>query len=240
MRNPVFTVYYFAIGLLAVILEAYKLFYPTLIVKAMIIPILMVYYYYKVKERFYLLHILILLGLFFSWIGEGFLHFAEYKSGPEENKTLFLLLALVLFSLTQISYITAFLLPKGGNPILNRRLYLPFLVVGYGALIIWLLYNKLGEMRVPVIIYTAIILVMLLTALNRHGKVNGVSFMLVSIGALLFVASDSMLAIKMFYQKFGFARILIMSTYVIAQYLIATGCIKQDEMPFIKSGNLVA
>ncbi len=237
MKNPVFTVYYFAIGLLVLVLDAYKLFYPTLILKATIIPALMIYYHYKVKKRYCFLHILILSGLFFAWLGDIFFYVSGNRSCIEVNKTVFFLIAISFFSLTQISYIIAFFLPKGRNPVLNRRIYLLFLVIAYGALIIWLLYRGLGDMRVPVIIYTFLILTMFLAALNRHGKVNGVSFMLVSLGALFFVISDSMLAINKFYQKIDFARILIMSSYVIAQYLIATGCIKQDEKSFIKNKN---
>jgi uncharacterized membrane protein YhhN len=86
----------------------------------------------------------------------------------------------------------------------------------------------LGDFRIPVIVYAVVILSMLAAALNRYGKVNGLSFMLVSLGALLFVASDSMIAINKFYEKFDFARILIMATYLLGQYLIATGSLRQD------------
>lgn len=237
MKNSIFTIYYFAIGLLVLILDINKLFFPALIIKATIIPALMIYYHYNVKKRYNILHVLILSGLFFSWLGDISFNLSGNKINIEINKNISFFVAIILFSLTQLSYIIAFLLPKGRHPVLNRRIYLLFLVTAYGALMMWLLYHQLGLMRVPVIIYSTLLLLMLLAALNRHGKVNGVSFMLVSIGALLFVLSDSMLAVNKFYQKIDFAKILVMLTYVVAQYLIAIGCIKQNEMPFINSRN---
>jgi len=229
MKKKGLTLYYFLVGALFLVFEFYHWFYPALAAKALIIPVLMIFYHIKVRDRYYLLHYLVLCGLFFSWLGDVFLHFSGNKAGLPVDKELFFLFGLSAFLLTQLIYIVAFSLPKGPNPVFNRRIYLLVAVLAYGCLLIWFLYRRLGDMRIPVIVYTAVILSMLLAALNRHGKINGVSFMLVSIGALLFVVSDSMLAINKFHQKFDFARILIMSTYITAQYLIALGCIKQDE-----------
>ena len=193
MKNPGFPIYYFSIGILFLILDFYKWYFPALAVKAMIIPALMIFYHIRVRKRYYLLHILILTGLFFSWLGDILLHTSGNKIGLNIDKDIFFLAGLGCFLLTQLIYIIAFSLPKGRNPIFARRAYWPVLVLGYGILVIWFLYRGLGDMKVPVIIYTGVILSMLLAALNRHGKVNGISFMLVSIGALLFVASDTML-----------------------------------------------
>ena len=49
-----------------------------------------------------------------------------------------------------------------------------------------------------------------------------VSFYIIS-GALLFITSDSLLAINKFYSSFQYAGILIMLTYGIAQLLITLG-----------------
>jgi len=71
-------------------------------------------------------------------------------------------------------------------------------------------------------------LLMLLSALNRYGKVNGLSYILVVIGAMLFVISDSLIAVNKFHMKINFAGVMIMITYVTAQYLIVLGCIRQN------------
>jgi len=83
-------------------------------------------------------------------------------------------------------------------------------------------------MKVPVILYMVIILLMLLSALNRYGKVNGLSYILVVIGAMLFVISDSLIAITKFHMNINFGGIVIMITYVAGQYLIALGCLRQN------------
>lgn len=233
MKQSSFTIYYFSIGILFIILEKFThSFYPEIIVKAMIIPFLMIYYHSTVHGKYNYFHRLMMAGFFFSWLGDILLQFSngekEFVFATED----FFMLGLLAFLITQIFYTLAFNTTKGKNTIFTSRIYMLILIAGYGGLLLWLLYNKLvtpeGNYRAPVIVYTIVILTMLASALNRYGKVNGVSYMLVSIGAILFVASDSMIAINRFLEKFDFARILIMSTYITAQYLIAIGCIKQD------------
>lgn len=233
MKQPSFTIYYFSIGILFIILEKFThSFYPEIIVKALIIPALMLYYHSVVKDKYNIFHRLMMIGFFFSWLGDVLLQLSngekEFGLATED----FYMLGMVAFLLTQIFYTIAFSTTKGKNTLFTARIYQLILVIGYGALLLWLLYNKLvtpdANYRIPVIVYTLVILTMLASALNRYGKVNGVSYMLVSIGALLFVASGSMIAINRFLEKFDFARILIMLTYITAQYLIAIGCLKQD------------
>jgi uncharacterized membrane protein YhhN len=89
------------------------------------------------------------------------------------------------------------------------------------------LYGDLAEMKLPVIIYATVILTMLSGAINRKEKVNRRSYLLVLGGAILFVISDSSIAINKFSLPFESSEIVIMSTYVMAQYLIVTGYIDQ-------------
>jgi uncharacterized membrane protein YhhN len=82
-------------------------------------------------------------------------------------------------------------------------------------------------MRIPVIIYAAVILTMLSGAINRLEKVNRKSYYLVLAGAILFVISDSSIAVNKFSHQFESSGIVIMSTYIVAQYLIVAGYISQ-------------
>lgn len=234
MRHPSFTLFYFSIGIIFIVLEKFfHSFYPEIIVKALIIPSLMVYYHLRVKGKYSLFHRLIMAGLLFSWFGDILLQLSNGKVDflikPED----YFLLGLFAFLVTQVYYTIAFAIPKGKNTIFSTRIYQLILVIGYGGLLIWLLYNKLvtpeANYRVPVILYTVVILSMLASALNRYRKVNGLSYILVVIGAILFVASDSMIAVNQFLEKFDFARVFTMATYVTAQYLIVLGCLKQDQ-----------
>jgi uncharacterized membrane protein YhhN len=77
------------------------------------------------------------------------------------------------------------------------------------------------------ILYTIVILTMAAMALNRQGRVPAVSFVLVMAGAVLFVVSDSMIALNKFSEKFAHAGFWVMLTYMSAQLLIMTGLLNQ-------------
>ncbi len=195
-------------------------------------PSLILYYHMVIGGKYNLFHRLVVAGLLFSWLGDVLLQLSNGDIRTPVPTEYYFLVGMGAFLLTQFFYILAFNIRRGKNPVFRKRIYQLFLVIGYGALLLWLLYNNLEvygvNYRLPVIIFTFFILLMFISALNRYSKVNGVSYILVVIGALLFVASGSMIVINKFLGKFEFARVLIMITYIAGQYLIATGCIKQD------------
>jgi hypothetical protein len=76
MKQTTFTLYFFAIGIVFIILENFQLFLPALLFKAMIMPALMIYYHSKAKNAYTIFHRLIMVGLLFSWFGDILLHFS--------------------------------------------------------------------------------------------------------------------------------------------------------------------
>ena len=78
-------------------------------------------------------------------------------------------------------------------------------------------------MRLPVIVYLLAIAVMVITTLFRRGKVPARSFWWVFGGAVLFMISDSLIAIEKFYGPIPLREWWVMSTYLAAQYLIVEG-----------------
>jgi uncharacterized membrane protein YhhN len=81
---------------------------------------------------------------------------------------------------------------------------------------------------IPVIVYATILISMAAFALLRLGRTNQQSFVLTFIGACIFVVSDSLIAInflafQVLMQQAGF---LIMSTYIVAEFLIAQGILE--------------
>ena len=124
-------------------------------------------------------------------------------------------------------YFIVFLLTPGKNSVLTNRIWLLIPVIIYGLVLIVYLYADLAAMRIPVIIYAAVILTMLSGAINRLEKVNRKSYYLVLAGAILFVISDSSIAVNKFSHQFESSGIVIMSTYIVAQYLIVAGYISQ-------------
>lgn len=141
------------------------------------------------------------------------------------------ILGLGAFLIAHISYIFAFLADNKGL-VFNKkdRLLGVVLILAWGIGFIFYLSPHLGNLKIPVFAYSATILTMLLTALNRWKSVRFESFQWVFMGAISFVLSDSLLAINKFAQPLPFAGFLIMLTYGIGQYLIVEGYLKNRRL----------
>jgi uncharacterized membrane protein YhhN len=124
---------------------------------------------------------------------------------------------LVSFLVAHLLYIAAFRTkPLGSLPALFG-----LACVAYGCLMLWFLFPHLGDVRLPVTIYLIIVLLMAWQALSRWATDRNPRTVLAALGAVLFVASDSMIAINRFYGQFRLADLLILATYFLAQWLIA-------------------
>lgn len=150
---------------------------------------------------------LILLGLLVSLVGDVFLML------PPDH----LPQGLVSFLIAQLLYTAAFTVEGSGTA--PFYYCLPF--VFYGLLMLRWLWRYLGSFRIPVIIYVSAILLMAWQAANRWLETPETSSLLALIGAYLFVMSDSALAVERFRGKFRSAPFWVLSTYFVAQWLIA-------------------
>lgn len=163
---------------------------------------------------------LILTALFFSFLGDSFLLF-DYKN------PLFFIFGLVSFLITHILYIIYFIGIKPFRPsVLKTQPWIILLVLAYGFGLVYFLYPSLGDLKIPVIVYALIICTMLLCSIHIYKRVNVRGGRYFIAGALLFVISDSLLAIHKFYAAFQYGSFLIMLTYCAAQYFIAKGFVK--------------
>jgi uncharacterized membrane protein YhhN len=172
---------------------------------------------------------LLLAGLLFSWAGDLFLLF-EYK------QPLFFIFGLASFLTTHIFYIVYFVRIRSANrSLLAKQPVLLALVPAYGITLVWQLYPHLGDLKLPVMIYAAVICTMLLCSLHVFLKVPQKAARNFLVGAAAFVISDSLLAIDKFYaqhtaeQPFANAGVFIMLTYCAAQYFIVQGFIEQNN-----------
>jgi len=220
MKNLVITIAYFVIGFIQIILQNQTSFYPGFIAKALIIPVLILLFLINLNPLTNRLHAFIVAGLLFSWAGDIILEFSD------SNANMFIP-GLVCFLLTHIMYLIVFIKTPGKNSIIGKHSLLLLPVIIYGVTLVIYLYGDLKEMKLPVIMYALVILLMLAGAINRIEKVKKKSFCLVLAGAILFVISDSAISINKFSFKFEYSGILIMSTYIAAQYLIVKGYIEQ-------------
>jgi len=122
------------------------------------------------------------------------------------------------FLLAHVGFIVAFL--KGVDPGLPPAWTLLPLLYGLG-LCAWLL-PRAGSLRIPVALYCLVLLGMTLTAALRLHQLGGRPALLAVAGALLFVVSDSSLALRKFAGPYRGAQALILSTYWISIGLIAS------------------
>ena len=140
----------------------------------------------------------------------------------EGENEIFFLLGLSSFLIAHIFYIIFFHKVRvkenvKGNP------WLLVLVVIYYAALISLLSPYLADMKIPVLVYGVVISFMFMLAMHMLFIKNKPTGQWMMIGALLFVISDSILAINQFYQPFEAAGVLIILTYGLAQFFIVEG-----------------
>jgi uncharacterized membrane protein YhhN len=208
------------VGILFLLVENNASFIPAFILKALIIPFLAVVFLLNLRLSGNRFHLMILAGLLFSWAGDVLLEV------PKEYADLFVP-GLACFLFAHVMYLLVFFLTPGENFIFRKGSFLLLPVFLYGAGLIYYLFKDLGDMRIPVIVYAIVILIMLAGAINRKKKVSTTSYLLVLAGAILFVLSDSAIAINKFGHSFTGSSIVVMATYLTAQYLIVTGYIRQ-------------
>lgn len=194
--------------------------------KPLLMPVLAIYLTVFSKGLHREMVVLMLLAILFSWGGDILL---MYTSQSEK----FFLFGLSSFLLAQICYINLFrrsIVMSGKKPFLKKKAFYLIPYIAFGLIFYILLYDELSALlKVGVFVYMTAILSMSAMALNRFGNGHPISFSMVFSGSILFVLSDSIIALDKFLFPINDAGFYIMLTYGIAQYLIVTGIVKQYE-----------
>ncbi|WP_119329188.1 lysoplasmalogenase [Cysteiniphilum halobium] len=154
---------------------------------------------------------LILLGLMLSLIGDIFLLStkARYFTG-----------GLASFLLAHIAYIAAFSLK-----LTLFHWWVIIVMLIYAILFYLMLYKTLGQDRIAVAVYIVVIMVMGAVAVNVYLADRSLPSLYIMLGALCFMFSDSVLAWDKFKRKLKHEPSLVMISYYLAQYLIASAAI---------------
>jgi uncharacterized membrane protein YhhN len=163
------------------------------------------------------------LGILLSVLGDVLLMISLDK---------FFLVGLVAFLFAHIAYIVGFNIPL---PEMNLFGIVFALMIGLGgARIIRRILDRLpatgqGKMRIPIIIYSAVISVMLLSAMMKLTDIswNANAAALVSLGAFFFYLSDIILAWNKFVAPIQRGRIYNIAAYHLGQILLIAGVIAQ-------------
>lgn len=225
MKTRILSIIYFVIGVLFIISHYCHISSVAFITKVLIIPPLMVIFILNLKVGSNRLHKFMFAGLFFSWVGDILL---EVPGGGE----VMFMAGLGGFLLSLLLYAFVFFATPGKNEVSHGRFYLLIPVLLYGITMGFYLYDHLGEMRLPVLVYETVMISMLAGAVSRIGKINRTSYIMVLTGAILFIISDSVLAVNKFVQPVSLSTLIIMGTYIAAQWLIITGYIRQFTRRF--------
>jgi uncharacterized membrane protein YhhN len=117
------------------------------------------------------------------------------------------------FLIAHVAYIAAFVARAGE---LRPLLLLPFLA--WGVAVLARLWPGLGPLRGPVIVYALAICTMMWRAAATVGRPGGWTALA---GAVLFAASDTLLALDRFHRPIPNARVSIMALYWSGQLLIS-------------------
>ncbi|HJS54539.1 MAG TPA: lysoplasmalogenase, partial [Chitinophagaceae bacterium] len=188
------------------------------ITRPLLMPLLVIYFVSATKSFVSSLKKWIIPALAFSWVGDVLLMF-------ESGNSNFFIFGLMAFLIAHIFYIlfyeTVLQLEKFKK---NYLLFVPVLI--YYVVLIYILSPTLGDLKLPVRIYGVVISYMLIQALQIGKLGNKGAAWLMIIGSVLFITSDSILAINKFYKSFGYAGIAIMLTYGTAQMMITLGAVR--------------
>lgn len=200
-------------------LQEYRVF-----TKILLIPVLLISIYIASKEtKHRRSKALANLAFFFCFLGD--------LSLLDSEDTSYFMLGLTSFLLAHIFFIIFFFRLKAFKD--KYRLYLftmALIIFSYFGALLFLIWSGVSRQgyNIPIIIYAVILGVMLLTAVhsinNKSIKRLAQNFFIP--GAILFVLSDSILALTKFAISFPYSDILIMITYAGAIFLLSMGVIR--------------
>jgi uncharacterized membrane protein YhhN len=198
------------------------------IVKPFLMPVLVLLYLSGMTGPVSLRDKLMVAAFTFSWVGD----IALMIPGGREQ---FFLIGLVAFLITHILYIVSFTMvaDRSAEPVLKHKIWMVIPLAAYLAALLAVVFPVVdAPMKVPVAVYSTVIGTMAIFALNRYKRVNDSSFALVFGGALLFMFSDSLIAVNKFlcHGTLFMGGILIMALYIAGQYFIAKGMMRNDNV----------
>ena len=195
--------------------------------KPLLMIFLSIFFYLATRHKSTTFSKFILAGFIFSIAGDTFLMFVENDTGKQS----FFLYGLASFLITHICYLLAFLkYPSSIKGFVEERKWLLFfflLFLGANTAFLW--PDLPQAMKIPVVVYSTFIILMTVACLNTKNFLSQKTFLLLFIGVLFFVCSDSVISFNKFKSPLTYARLIIMPLYLLGQYLIALGAIQANE-----------
>lgn len=214
--NGKYWIIIYLVALAADLFAVYSGNVPTRYVsKPLLMPLLIGFFIFTTQGLSSPLKKWMILALAFSWLGDILLMFESLNSN-------YFIPGLIAFLMAHVFYIVLFDQIRVKEKF--KQSLLPLLPIAvYYILLISLLQPGLGAMQKPVSIYGFVISIMLSFAADLWRLKDRMTAFLIISGALLFITSDSLLAINKFHKQFEYAGLAVMFTYGIAQLLITLG-----------------
>jgi uncharacterized membrane protein YhhN len=221
-KSKAILILYIIIGALQVtgILLKIPLLHQSL--KVLLMPVLAFYFWNGIekisKDNLFLLSIL---ALAFSYAGDIILMIPG-------NNPLFFIGGLINFLVAHLFYTKLFitLSPLSKNIIKKNPIWIVGIILFLTAFLSYLVPKIDTSLKIPVIAYALIICIMLLSTLNLKERIGKRPHNMIVAGAILFVLSDSILALNKFdptIRGITLMHALVMITYISAQGFIIHG-----------------
>lgn len=186
--------------------------------KPLLMPLLLLGFYVGSANRNSKGFYFIAAALVLSWAGDVLLQMKEM-----------FIPGLISFLLAHIFYIIYFIRSNPGKKgLLQFEPLTGIPVLLYILFFLWMLIPYLDALKIPVTVYGITIGTMLLASINMRRKTNHVAATYFIVGALLFVVSDSLLAVHLFAYSSVLLSLCVMLTYASAQYLIVKGALHDE------------
>ena len=186
--------------------------------KPLLMPVLLVYFKRALKAPLNLSFMIGSFALIFSWGGDVLLMFQ--KSKPD-----FFIFGLASFAIAQVLYMITFSKARNNefkdNSLQKWPYAIPFLI--FTVIFLWYIWSDIGDLKIPVTVYSILLLGMAIAAIFRMERSSLKSFNQVFFGSVLFILSDSLIAIDKFMIPMQYSGLFIMATYILAQWNIING-----------------
>lgn len=141
------------------------------------------------------------------------------------NDSMVLTAALVFFILGKLFYIFRFSNQRVFKPI-RFLAFIAFYLL-YLFVILYLTLDQLGSYLIPVSLFLFVSLMVVQFAFLRKNEVSDSSYQLVIIGVFLMFIGDTIAISRAFYFNWIYMKELIFILYIISQYLIVMGLVKE-------------
>lgn len=214
MKFKVISWIYLINGFIYLIATAIGLTETEYVSKALLMPLLIYYVYARSEGQVSIYRLFLTIGLIFSWIGDLLLLYAE-------SSEWYFIGGLAAFLVTQIVYAASFNKATYEKLRFNAAKLLPVFILAF--VMSTRIIPHTEDMMIPIIAYSIALFTMLGYAKLREELTTRSSYILSLAGGVCFVVSDGVLAYNKFVFSIPYANLIIMSTYIAAQYLITYG-----------------